>query len=540
MICRIRSEPAPATIQKRLAVELRRLTQLSDGSGCSELASGAEPEASEQPVPGEAEARPRERPQKRRDSFHSLGSHVSWTALLEYAGDSPEAWRSRKVHRWLGMSEEHACVFLQELVELRDALNSGAQPDTQAGPAAEPLKTPRDIPPNSGFFSLSFWGGARGSTEQPQQQPEQQFGLFSWLFSAGLAKTVPKVPNTVRPMRVRHEETAEYSLQDLDEVGLLGRGAFGSVTLVRCRKTSQLLAMKAVSKGMLVEMQLQHSVSIEKAVMQATCSQYLVKMAATFNRNDRLYFLLEAVMGGDLYTVYRRFDLFGSEAHARFYAACAVRGFEHLHERRILYRDLKMENLVLDLRGYCKLCDFGTSTFDFDEAFTMCGTPEYMSPEVVCGNGHGPAADWWSMGVLVYELVLSVTPFAEDEPLQIFAKAKAGIEKVEGFAERHEPWAELVRGFCRQDPKQRLPMLAGGTDNVRAQEWYRGFDWDALDAGQLQAPHTPPCSGPEDLCNFAGEEQECPLELPYVDQGDGWDASFEDPVGPANVYSPAA
>merc|ERR1719330_1047886 len=101
---------------------------------------------------------------------------------------------------------------------------------------------------------------------------------------------------------------------------------------------------------MLVEMQLQQSVLVEKAVMQATNSHFIVKMAATFNKHSTLYLLLEAVMGGDLYTVYRRYNYFGSEVHGRFYAACALSGFEHLHERRILYRDLKMENLVLDPR----------------------------------------------------------------------------------------------------------------------------------------------------------------------------------------------
>jgi len=327
----------------------------------------------------------------------------------------------------------------------------------------------------------------------------------------------------------------------LREIGLLGRGAFGSVTLVRCSITGQLLALKAVSKGMLVEMQLQHSVKIEKAVMQATCSPFLVKMAAAFNRGDRLFLLLEVVMGGDLYTVYRRYNYFGSEDHARFYAACACQGFRHLHESRIIYRDLKMENLVLDLKGYCKICDFGTSSFAFNGAYTMCGTPEYMSPEVITGARHGAASDWWTLGVLIYEMIMSTTPFAEEYPVAIFAKARAGINAVEGFQDIHEPWAELVRGLCEQDPAKRLPMLPGGVANVHQQEWFAGaeFDWDALCACKMVAPHLPPSTHNEDLCNFAGEEQECPLDLPYFDTGDGWDADFEDAVGPLHVTGPS-
>jgi len=532
MVYKIRSEPLSPTKKTSMGAKaagprLQLLRELQEESEEAQAKSARGPA------------------QRRRDSFHSLGSHVDWKTLLEYAGDRPEAWSARKVHRWLGMGEKDAFEFLMELVQLRETLNKGEEPEMQAGPDSSTIATPREqaVPakaPNSkGWVGWMFGGGGpRAATVQAQAQTQAQpesGGFFSWLFLGG--SSYQRVPSTVKPMRLQHTDIVEYQLDKLDEVGLLGRGAFGQVTLVRCSVTGQLLALKAISKGMLVEMQLQQSVMIEKAVMQATCNPFLVKMAATFNRQDTLFLLLEAVMGGDLYTVYRRFSYFGSEEHARFYAACAVSGFEHLHKNRILYRDLKMENLVLDLRGYCKLCDFGTSTFDFDAAYTMCGTPEYMPPEVVCGTGHGPAADWWTLGVLIYEMVMAVTPFAEDQPLQIFAKAKAGIERVEGFNEIETAWSDLVRGLCKQEPAKRLPMLEGGIDNIRQQAWFAeaGFDWEALEAGSLPSPHVPQCAGPEDLCNFAGEEQEVPLELPYVDPGDEWDKNFEDPVGPRQV-----
>ncbi|CAK0877583.1 unnamed protein product, partial [Prorocentrum cordatum] len=366
------------------------------------------------------------------------------------------------------------------------------------------------------------------------------------------------------------EVTVRYDLDRLSELGTLGHGAFGSVRLVRDAATGQVMALKSVSKGMVVEAGLQEAVRAEKEVMQATDSPFLVKLAACFDRDQELFFLLEPATGGDLYTIYRWRNFFGFEDHARFYMACMACAFAHLHGRGILYRDLKMENVVLDSRGYAKLCDFGTSTFA-DRAFTMCGTPEYMAPEVFSGSGHGPAADWWTLGVMCFEMMTARTPFVDDEPIHPADLPQGqGGHRQRGDAGEHPlglagqgplparplpeaadaPWrpaAAPVPGVAtatsattgRPGEDGRIidyaPVATNLATKVGApEEWWAaaGFDWSSLEAQKMAPPHVPTLRGPDDLHNFNCEGQEQPSRLTFHDRGEGWFDGFEDAVGP--------
>lgn len=294
------------------------------------------------------------------------------------------------------------------------------------------------------------------------------------------------------------------------------------------------MALKSLSKGMLVKRSLQKSVTSEKQVMQKADSPFIVKLLATFDAAQHLHFLMEAAMGGDLFTVYCRHSLYGSAAHARFYAACAARALEHLHGRRCLYRDLKMENLVLDCGGYAKLCDFGLATClasrPDGRARTVCGTLGYMAPEVAGGDGYSYAVDWWGLGILVFELMRGTSPFSAPAPWQIHAKVAAGIESVTGHL-RGGTWLRLVRALCCKGPGLRLPMLPGGLQNVEEHAWFdeAAFPWAAHRRRELAPPHAPePLEGAGDLRHFSPEGQSRPPDVCYESQGTGWTAGFED------------
>jgi len=314
----------------------------------------------------------------------------------------------------------------------------------------------------------------------------------------------------------------------------LGCGAFGAVTLVRCPASGEALALKAVSKGIIIEKRMQRAVMLEKAAMQRTCSPFVIRLVATFNSSEHLFFLMEAALGGDLCSVYVRYGFHGSERHARFYVACMLRALEHLHGQGVVYRDIKMENVVLDGSGYGKLCDFGMATClsgPEDRAYTVCGTPGYMAPEVVeAGHtGYSYAADWWSLGVLLYELMTGTSPFAAPDAPQIHARVLAGIEVV-SFPEGRL-WPALVRGLCRRSPEERLPRQPDGTRLVEEHEWYGeevGFDWRAHAAREMPAPHVPRVNGPIDLSNFCASWLDRPRDVPYEDPGTGWEEGFED------------
>lgn len=433
--------------------------------------------------------------QRRRGSFHSFDAHAGWQTLLEFAGDTKEAWRERKVHRWLGVSESDALVLLQDLQDLKGSMD----------------KEPRE-----------------------QQGSQPPLGFFSWLFGGWSQDAA-----VASPPPVQHQETASYSFDRLEDLGLLGHGGFGSVSLVRCSATGQVLALKAISKGTLVDMQLQHTPLVERDVMRASSSPFVLQLMATFNRGQWLYLLMEAAMGGDLYTAYSREGLFGSEVHARFFAACVLCAFQHLHERKIIYRDLKMENVVLDSRGYGKLCDFGTASFRFSGTRTMCGTPEYMAPEIIDGSMHCCAVDWWALGVLIYELITASTPFASEDPLEIFAQVKVGIDRVRL---PWRTWSRLVQSLCRKEPGMRLPMLPGGIDNIKAHSWFTEtcFSWCDFESQAQPAPYVPKLSGPTDMRNFSPGQQELPHVSECYDTFQRWWRDFEVTLGPARVAQAGA
>merc|ERR1711972_1242575 len=152
---------------------------------------------------------------------------------------------------------------------------------------------------------------------------------------------------------------------------------------------------------------------------------FLVNLRATYKDEYRVYFLLEACLGGELFTILRKMRSF-DEATARFYCVMLVEAFDYMHERDIIYRDLKPENLVLTRDGYLKVTDFGFAKVVPNKTFTLCGTPDYLAPEIVTGQGHGKGVDWWTLGILIYEMLASFPPFFDDEPMMTYRKIIQG------------------------------------------------------------------------------------------------------------------
>merc|ERR1711988_1747413 len=161
-----------------------------------------------------------------------------------------------------------------------------------------------------------------------------------------------------------------------------------------------------------------------------TNSTFITKLWETYNGAQSLYFLLEPCLGGELYATYNRKGLHGSEKHCRYYAAGTVYAFEHLHERRIIYRDLKPENLLLNETGHIKITDMGLAKFVIGKTYTTCGTPDYFAPEVIASIGHTHAVDWWTLGILMFELMTGHPPFESSDPMKTYQKVMQGIDKV--------------------------------------------------------------------------------------------------------------
>jgi len=315
--------------------------------------------------------------------------------------------------------------------------------------------------------------------------------------------------------------------KDLQRIGLLGCGGFGAVELWEHKVTKDTYALKGVSKGFVVKMNMQESIMNEKEILMMTNSPFIIKLYATYNGTQTLYFLMEAALGGELYSTYNRRGFHGSEKHAKFYVAGVVLAFEHCHERHIIYRDLKPENLLFNEQGHLKVTDMGLAKFVIGKTFTTCGTPEYFAPELIACTGHSNAVDWWALGILIYELFTGTPPFAAQLPMQIYAKVMKGINQVSFPTTCQGPAQDLVKALLTKDPSERLPMRPPGfVKNLKTHEWYKGFDWDAMMRQELTPPYKPQVRGKKDIANFHARREDMPQHMEFKDDGSGWDAEF--------------
>lgn len=312
--------------------------------------------------------------------------------------------------------------------------------------------------------------------------------------------------------------------KDLHRLGKLGVGAFGVVTLEADRRTGNTYALKAVSKGYLADLNMEYSVVNEKKILRAVDSPFVVHLIATYNGREHVFFLMEAALGGELFTTYERLRLYGSEPHAKFYVACVTEALNHLHDRNVIYRDLKPENLLLDSRGYCKLTDMGLAKV-VHQGLTrsVVGTPDYMAPEVILQKGHGKAVDWWMLGVLLYELLIGRAPFEAKTQMETYDLIQKGIERATFPPDCPRLGKDLVCMLCKQEPNARLR-----TPVLRENSFFNKFDWPALQALRMEPPYKPKVAGPTDLSNFRSLEGEDPPVVPYHDNGSGFFVGFED------------
>jgi len=318
----------------------------------------------------------------------------------------------------------------------------------------------------------------------------------------------------------------KIKFKDLKKLGLLGCGGFGAVEMVEDLNTGETYALKALSKGYVVKSGMQSSVISEKNAQLLCDSPFIVKLYETFNYDQSLYFLLELALGGELYATYNKKNFWGNEKCGKFYVAGTVFAFEHLHSKKIIFRDLKPENLLLNDKGHVKLTDMGLAKVVPGKTFTTCGTPDYFAPELIASKGHTLAVDWWTLGILTFELCSGHPPFESATPMQIYAKVQKGINKVIFPKKLKGNIEALVKGLCNASPSERLPMKKGGTQNIKTQAWFNGFNWEDCANFMMTAPHIPTVKGKKDIANFSPNKEDMPPQIPYKDPKTGWDKDF--------------
>jgi CRP-like cAMP-binding protein len=351
----------------------------------------------------------------------------------------------------------------------------------------------------------------RSPSEQKLAVGDDQ-GSFSVGGAAAAAAAAPV--QTVKMLSIKREE--------LSTIGTLGKGSFGHVQLVKDPKTNKTFALKAVNKAQIVQTGQQGHIMSEKRVMAQLEHPFLIRLYATYKDKDRLYFLLEPALGGELFSVLRARTFFDEDT-ARFYAASVVLAFEYMHSKNIIYRDLKPENLLLDSDGYLKVTDFGFAKVVTGRTYTLCGTPDYLAPEIVAGKGHGKGVDWWTLGILIYEMLSSYPPFYDEDPMKTYAKIMHG--KITFPSHFSKDAVNLISRLLNHKATKRLGVVKGGATLIKEHPWFSTFDWKALIERRLKAPIIPKIASPEDISNFDDypDDDEIP---PYVDNGTDWDADF--------------
>ncbi|XP_033872880.1 cGMP-dependent protein kinase 1 [Acipenser ruthenus] len=302
----------------------------------------------------------------------------------------------------------------------------------------------------------------------------------------------------------------------------LGVGGFGRVKLVTTLQNKHYFALKQISKKHIVSKQQQEHVMLERRILQEVQCNFIVRLYTAFKDSRYIYMILEFCPGGELWTKLREARRF-EEVIAVFCAACVVEAFAYLHKKLIIYRDLKPENLMLDQHGYIKLVDFGFAKelTRGVKTYSFCGTPEYLAPEIIQNEGHDFAADFWSLGILVYELLSGSPPFSSSDPQKVYSKILDGIIKFPHYM--GEGARSLISKLCRQRPGQRLGNTKNGIKDIRNHRWFSKINWQKLQAGQIEAPTIPLIRMGSPYINF----DRFPPEITKAEEEfSGWDKDF--------------
>nr|XP_027799090.1 serine/threonine-protein kinase N3 [Marmota flaviventris] len=296
-------------------------------------------------------------------------------------------------------------------------------------------------------------------------------------------------------------------LQDFRCLAVLGRGHFGKVLLVQFKGTGKYYAIKALKKQEVLSRDEIDSLYCEKRVLEAAGRSghpFLLSLAACFQTASHVCFVTEFVPGGDLMMQIHE-DVF-PEPQACFYLACVVLGLQFLHEKRIIYRDLKLDNLLLDAQGFLKIADFGLCKEGIgfgDRTSTFCGTPEFLAPEVLTQESYTRAVDWWGLGVLLYEMLVGECPFPGDTEEEVFDCIVNSDAPYPHFLSVQS--LELIQKLLQKCPEQRLGAGKQDAEEIKVQPFFRTTNWQALLTRTIQPPFVPTLCGPADLRYFEGE-----------------------------------
>ncbi|XP_056283160.1 protein kinase C eta type [Pseudoliparis swirei] len=330
------------------------------------------------------------------------------------------------------------------------------------------------------------------------------------LQAGGLSKSNTVTKRQMRASREREDtgteqQTPRLGISDFTFLQVLGKGSFGKVLLARLNDKDQVFAVKVLKKDIILQDDDVECTMTEKRVLSlARCHPYLTQLYCCFQTPDRLFFVMEFVNGGDLMFHIQKSRKF-EEPRARFYTAEITSALMFLHSKGIVYRDLKLDNVLLDKDGHCKLADFGMckeGIFEGAVTGTFCGTPDYIAPEILQEMLYGPSVDWWALGVLLYEMLSGHAPFEAENEDDLF-------ESILNEDIVYASWlsaeaVNILKALLTKNPARRLGCVASeaGESAVASHAFFTGIDWEKLHRREMEPPFKPRIKTPEDVNNF--------------------------------------
>lgn len=310
--------------------------------------------------------------------------------------------------------------------------------------------------------------------------------------------------------------------QDFELLRVVGQGAFGKVFQVRRKGSSDIFAMKVMTKDKIIKGNHVDYMKAERDILSKVVHPFIVQLRYSFQTKTKLYLILDFINGGHLFFQLYRQGIF-SEELARIYTAEIVSAVSHLHKSGIIHRDLKPENILMDAEGHVMLTDFGLAK-EVDDSMrsnSMCGTTEYMAPEIILSKGHNKAADWWSVGILLYEMLTGQPPFTNNNRQKLQQKIIKDKIKLPSYltSEAHS----LLRGLLQKDASKRIGSGVNGSDEIKQHKWFKVINWKKLEKREVQPNFRPNVSGKDCIANFDERwttmpPQDSPASTPKSDE----------------------
>ena len=302
-------------------------------------------------------------------------------------------------------------------------------------------------------------------------------------------KPKKNLDSTSKDYNYKEEKVTKSSFEFIN---IIGRGGFGKVWKVYHKKYKKIYAMKEMSKAKIIDKRSEKSIKSERDLLQMMNHPFIVNMHFSFQDNDHLFIAMDFLTGGDLrYHIFRQKKF--SEEETKFFLACIIISLEYIHTNNILHRDLKPENLVMDEKGYLKLTDFGIAKIYQKENYKeTSGTPGYMAPEVMCGQNHTIAVDYFALGVIGYEFMNGVRPYMGKNRKEIKNKilsTQVQLKKNKVPRNWSVESADFINNLIQRKPANRLGLR--GATEVKEHMWFKNYDWKGLYLGKLKAPFRP-------------------------------------------------